>query len=293
MALKIQRSFLITFFVLFSVLVSNAQETIRAGKTYKEGAYLAAPKSGIMFTVPDNWSGYVLLNSDLLTIYLDSLQGVQAMYFSRQSTLKKVLKNWEKGAEISPGVRLEISDKPSFAQGVLYAPVHLTNKSQSRGFIFSKCGQFGNCATVLVSFPAKYFNTLNGKVGSLITNINFVKPYYPDPDEFVNWKKLLTGRYLFNYEELEGSKNDTKIWLYYNGGFKSKVKQTGAFKGKAGKYHGTQKGTYWINNDEDGSGAFLTLYFKKLPELKLELTRDDQHYYLNGNKFYFQKIDDY
>ncbi|MFY0626403.1 MAG: hypothetical protein JXR07_08920 [Reichenbachiella sp.] len=270
-----------------------AQETIRPGKTYKEGSELAAPKSGINFKVPLGWSGYVLLDSDFLTIYLDSLHGVQAMYFARQATLKQIAKNWQKGAEIAPGVRLELSDKPSFANGVLYAPVHLTNSSQSRGFIFSKCGQFGNCASVLVSFPGKYFSKLNGNVGSLINNVSFVKPYYPDPNEFVNWKKLLTGSYLFNYEEMEGSKNDSKVWLYYNGTFKSKVKQSGVFKGKAGKYKGTQKGTYWISNDEEGNGAYLTLYFKKLPELKLKLERDDAHYYINERKFYFQKIENY
>ena len=286
------KKFICTYILLFTLgAATYAQETIREGKTYQAGTKLAAPKSGVDFIMPENWSGYVLLGADLLTIYLDSISGTQAMYFARQADIKQIARNWMSGLELAPGIRMEIDEKPKYRDGVLYATVHLTSQTQSKGFLFAKCGEFHNCVTVLASTPKKNFSDLEGKLAPLINNISFVQPYYPDPKEFVDWKKLLTGKYIFNVEESGKSLKESKVWLYYSGGFKSKVKRTGIYKDQAKDYQGNQKGTYWIDNDEEGKGAYLTLYFKKLPEFKLKLERDDQHYYINGQRFYYQKID--
>ena len=272
-------------------IASYAQETIRQGKTYQAGAELAVPKSGIDFMMPDNWSGYVLLGSDLLTIYLDSVPDTKAMYFSRRADIKQIARNWMNGLELTPGVRMEIDDRPKYRNGTLYATVHLTGQSQSKGFLFSKCGKYHNCVTVLASTPSKFHDQFIGKLAPLIDNVSFVQPYYPDPNEFIDWKKLLTGKYIFSIEESGKSLKESKIWLHYSGAFKSKVKRTGIYQEQAKEYQGTQKGTYWIDNDEEGTGAYVTFYFKKLPEVKLKLERDDQHYYINGQRFYYQKID--
>ncbi len=284
-----KKNYISVLLLIFSLSLM-AQETIREGKTYTSGVKLAAPKSGVDFTVPDNWSGYVLLGSDLLTIYLDSIPDTRAMYFVRRTELKQIARNWMNGLELAPGIRLEVEGKPKYRDGVLYAIVGLTGQSQSKGYIFAKCGEFHNCVTVLASSPKKYHEPLEGRLAPLINNVSFVQPYYPDPKEFVDWKKLLTGKYVFSVEESGKSIKESKIWLNYNGSFKSKVKRTGIYKEQAKSYQGTNKGTYWINNDEDGNGAHIIFYFKKLPEVTLKLERDDQHYYMNGQRFYFQKI---
>ncbi|MGL1885828.1 MAG: hypothetical protein OCD76_04880 [Reichenbachiella sp.] len=283
---------LIFLFLLSSTCtLSIAQEVAKPSKVYKGGDIISFPTYGLVLTMPQNWKGYVTRGSGTFTMSNDTTVQATALIFVNDGDLEKTKADWLKGFELSPTLTIVTSQDPTIQNGVLSAPIEVDGNKMNKGYMMKSCGEHGYCVSVMFSVPSRYLPMFEGKLMPLIKAITYSKPEAYDPNSDFNWRKLLTGSLIFNSEREVKSQKENKIWLNYDGSFKSKTKRTGIFKGSAGKYHGTKKGYYTINNAKDGALANLELEFSKLPKLTLPLEVEDYKYYINGQIFYFSKLE--
>ncbi|UXP33443.1 hypothetical protein N6H18_05690 [Reichenbachiella agarivorans] len=276
--------FLITIF-----FQTQAQEIIQPSKNYKGGEMIFAPSYGLKLEIPSHWNGYLSRGTEIFTVSNDTTLEATALYFVNETSLPSIQSNWEKGFELATELSIELLDTVTEKDGVLSAPIHTTGSNPYKGYLLAKCGEYNYCVTVLMYTPHKFYPPYEGKLKPLIDQLSFYKPR-PQTNDF-DWKKALTNKMIFNSARGEnGSKEENRIWLYYDGTFKSKTQRTGVFRGQAGKYHGTKKGSYIIQNAKNENPATLELQFKKQPSLTLTLTIKDNQYYLNSDVIYFSEI---
>ncbi|WP_422361093.1 hypothetical protein [Reichenbachiella sp.] len=267
-----------------------SQERVKAAKVYTLGDSFSAPLYGLNVTIPENWSGFYPQDSEIFKMTNDSIQSVECMYFASQNSLDKIVAKWNKGFGLAQGLSMELEGEMVRREGLIISRVGLTNRNDVKGTVLAKCGDFGVCVTAMVYGPTKHLETYFTNLTPLLQAIEFVKPIPREELEYFDWQKELTGKYLLAYERDIASKKQGQIWLYLDGTFKSKVTRTGLFKGSAGDYKGTKKGTYLIFNEEDGKPAKLVLTFNKLPEVELPLLKKEKQFFINDQVFYYSEM---
>ncbi|WP_143520122.1 hypothetical protein [Reichenbachiella sp. 5M10] len=274
-----------------SSLFTHGQEIVQAYKVYKEGEIILAPTYGLQLEVPQDWQGYLSRGSGIFTLSCDTTQEATTLYFVSENSLNHIQESWKKGIELAPELDITLSEEPSIHEGIMTARVHLSSNQLYQGHLAATCGDYGYCVTALLYTPSPFYSYYQDQKGAMLSHLSFSKPRTINPNETLDWKKQLTGTMLFTYQRENVSKKENRIWLYYDGRFKSKVQRTGIFKGMAGKYHGTKKGTYRINNAEKGQKATLILTFDKLPALTLPLEIRNEQYYINNQLIYLAKLE--
>ncbi|UXX80527.1 hypothetical protein N7E81_05365 [Reichenbachiella carrageenanivorans] len=282
------------FLFIFCLLVAGvarSQEKLQDTKNYTSGEQFLAPLYGLKVTVPTSWTGFYPKESEIFMMANDSAQAVECMYFANQSDLKTIQANWKKGFLLAQGLTVELEGKISTEDdGLTFSKIALTNRPDVKGVVLAKCGTFGVCVTAMVYGPAPLMESYFANLAPVLTGIDFVKPTPSAELDRFDWQKELTGKYILAYQRDQSSKKESQVWLYLDGTFKSKISRTGMFKGSAGKYKGTKKGTYLIYNEDQGEPAKLVLLYKGLPEVVLPLTKKDDQYFINGQVFYFSQM---
>jgi hypothetical protein len=119
--------------------------------------------------------------------------------------------------------------------------------------------------------------------------MTFEEPKEVDPYMDFDWQEFLGGKYMASYERLQGSKKNSEVWLCSDGTFKSKLKRKGVFAGTASEYMGNKKGTWRAG--EVGSNSTLTLEFKNLPPVTLDIYIEEEKIFVNGTRFFFMQDD--
>ncbi|WP_420580322.1 hypothetical protein [Reichenbachiella sp.] len=259
----------------------------QGGRPYLAGESFLAPAAGMKVTIPQNWKGFYPHNSEIFTMANDTSVDITCMYFANQTTLKKLASNWKKGFPLAQGLSIELDGGTSKKGDILSAKIIVAGNDMVEGFLQARCGEYEYCITAMVFGQKTEMINYYGKLESVISEIEFVKPIPISELDVFDWQKELTGKYLFSYDRDKASKKEGQIWLNLDGTFKSKMKSTGMFKEQTGKYKGTKKGSYLIYNEKNGEPAKLVLLFSKLPEVTLPLEKRDNQFYINGQVFYF------
>ncbi|MBU2914731.1 hypothetical protein [Reichenbachiella agariperforans] len=267
------------------------QEIVQPTKSYKGGEIILAPHYGLQLEIPSHWTGYLSRGTGIFTLYSDSTNEATALYFVNETSLDKIKNNWKSGFELAPQLDIQLRAKPTMTEDLLIAPVQTNTNNMYKGYLIAKCGPYGYCVTVLMYTPQQYISEFENKIEPLLNQVSFTKPRVTDANQTFDWRKNLTGKMIFTFEREESSSQENKIWLYYDGSFKSKTKRTGIFIGSAGKYHGTKKGNYTIINAEGDKPATLQLDFYKQPALTLPLHIVNNQYYINDHLVYFMELD--
>lgn len=264
-----------------------AQDRLKSGRPYAPGESFSAPLYGLNVTVPEAWNGYYPQDSEIFMMASDTSTSINCMYFANQTDLKKIASNWKKGFPLASGLSIELEGKISDTDGMLSANVVLTNRTDIKGKVLARCGEFGMCVSALVYGQATTMEFYLTKLEGILSGIEFVRPVPRSELDTFDWQKELTGKYLFAYQREQSSKKESQVWLYLDGTFKSKISRTGMFKGSAGKYKGTKKGSYLLYNEDKDQPAKLVLLYKGLPEVTLVLESRDNQYYINDQVFYY------
>lgn len=273
--------------LLLPLVHLSAQKLLEPAVNYRGGELVLAPEHGIEFKIPEGWTGYLLRGSGMFRMDCDTVEA-SMLCFTHHRALTEIKEEWKKGLELAPGIDIKLSDSISQGDQYIYALVHSTGSAKSKGYIMSKCGEYEQCISALFFTPERLFLTFENQQESLLDAVSF-RPAVQRIETF-DWRKNLSGKMIFTLERVGHSSKDDRVWLYYDGSFKSKVKRSGIFKNSAGKYNGTQKGSYQIVNAKDNQPARLILEFKKLPALTFDLSIKDHQYYLNDELFFFDEI---
>ncbi|MEP3387953.1 MAG: hypothetical protein ABJO02_07190 [Reichenbachiella sp.] len=284
-------------FYLFATLICFSlwnplfsQERVRSAKVYTLGDSFSAPTYGLNVSIPESWSGFYPQDSEIFKMTNDSIQSIECMYFASENSLDKIEAGWNRGFALAQGLSMKLEGEMVRTEDMIVSRVGLTNRADVKGVVLAKCGDFGVCVSALVYGPTKQMKTYFTNLIPLLHSVEFVKPIPREELEYFDWQKELTGKYVMAYERDVASKKQSQIWLYLDGTFKSKISRTGLFKGSAGNYKGTKKGTYLIFNEDQGEPAKLVLSFSKLPEVELPLTKKDKQFYINDQVFYYSEM---
>lgn len=276
-------------FLIFAVLSSDviAQQMLEPSKIYKAQEKVLVPEHGLVMSIPAHWNGYLARGTGIFRMDSDTTDA-SVLYFVHQQSETQIRNNWSDGFELASGLEVKLSDSISTTPKGMFAKVQSTGSNKAKGYLLAKCGDFGYCITALMFTSANNFKPFEGSQFGFLDALTFRQPV--ERKEVFDWRKNLTGKMLFTYERHGSSSLEDKIWLDYDGSFKSKSKRTGVFKGSAGKYHGSKKGVYTIKNETNDSPAQLILDFDKLPPITFELTVRDHKYYMNQRIFFYSQL---
>ncbi len=272
-------------FVLFS-------QGIQPGKIYAAGEDLIGPISGVKSKVPEGWMGVLPMDTEVFLLVPDGINADGEIYVTVDTADLEILKKrWLIGLSLDNGNRLK-SDGDIFMRGdAMASNVILEGNGRSfKGYIESKCGDFGNCITFLLISPPQFFSTLKAGLLELSDNTTMVEPSLKSIYDDFDWNELLSGKYLANFDYVPGAKSENELWLCADGSFRSKLKRTGLLKDDVKEYQGNKRGNW--ETSSIGKTGLLMLNIDKVGPLKLELLIDNDRLYINGKRYFAMLTDD-
>ncbi len=269
--------------VLCGVLCLQAQDRVQAAKEYLAGDEFYAPVNGIKFKMPDGWSGYIPMDTDVLSLRLDSARELDIMVRAYEDGLDNIKARWDKGVELARGIFAQPQGEFKKVGDRIVGSFSFSNDKSRMGHSLAICGPFGKCATMIVLVPTPSHTKYKDLLTGVADNLTFVEPTLESFDADYDWSTELRGKYLVLYEGTNTSLKANHIWLCPDGTFQSLAERRGDMKGQAGPYKGKQKGTYRLMGV--GPQGRLILEFKKAEALDITLTRKDEIVYLNGDRY--------
>jgi len=277
------KSFLSILLILFSIL-SFGQKTITPGQVYNPGEEIYTPTLGFKAVIPQGWMGLLPQNSTIFL--LSSIKGLDgSIYLLGDTTNFETMKvSWMQGLELEEGRVLKSDGNFVMKGDLLTSGVTLTGTDQNmnKGFIAARCGEYGRCVSALLICEAKYLSDMKNTVDDFLESIIFVSPIIKNEYDGFDWKQFLGNKKFMHYDNVVGTKSINEVWLCEDGSFMSKLKRTGVVKGDIGKYKGKHRGTW--STSSFGKTGTLTLNFKKLPPVEVDLLIKDEQIYLNEKR---------
>ncbi|MEM9327455.1 MAG: hypothetical protein AAGA85_17445 [Bacteroidota bacterium] len=273
-------SFLLAFAMCFPLL---AQDRVQPARDYKAGEEFYAPLNGIKFRVPEGWSGYVPMGTDVFSMRLDSARELDIMVRAGADNLEQIKARLDQGSEMARGIFARPIGEFEINGSRVTGSFYFSNDKSRKGHVLAKCGEFGKCATMVVITPAPSHEKYKDLLAGIADNLFFVAPTLEEQFADYDWSVQLRGKYLVLYEGTNTSLKANHLWLCSDGTFRSKAERKGEQKGQAGPYSGNKKGTYRLMGM--GMQGRLVLEYKKADDLDIILTLKDQQVYLNGDRY--------
>jgi hypothetical protein len=158
-----------------------------------------------------------------------------------------------------------------------------------KGYIESKCGEFGTCISFLLTSPPQFYEKLKPGLIELSDNTSMVKPSKESIYEDFDWNTFLSGKYVANFDYVPGAKSENELWLCPDGSFRSKLKRTGLLKEDAKAYQGKKSGTW--STKSVGKTGVLTITIAKMAPVQLDLLIDQDRIFINGKRYFAMLTD--
>jgi hypothetical protein len=278
--------FFLSLLLLFSIFNLAGQERIQQGKMYSGGDHVYAPLTGTSMVIPEHWRGYGTQETEMLTLSSDTSNATLRI-FSVQDNLVSI-KNRLKGRfEIAPGVAIIPIGEATFTDNILSTELTMSNDKNISGYLFVKCGRYGNCVGFLFGSQTKTHELYYDELNKVLHQVELSEPKIVEPGGDYNWANELNGKHLFHYESSRSGTLGNQLWLCSDGTFTANLKRKGMFnKGNQRKIRGNHSGKYKFEGI--GKEGVLILNFDKMDgyEMVLKGTWEDNEIYFNGVKYY-------
>ena len=280
---------ILTVLVMMAVSLSLSHGQVRPGELYDEGAEINAPRLGAQSKVPTGWAGVLPMNTEVFLLMPKQYAFGQIYAMGGEDNYEDLKKRWTSGVELDNGLFIKSSSEPSMRNGSLVSSLQIVGNKNYGGYVEAKCGDFGNCIVAFLFAPPEMVEELSAAIKSFMDDMVFFEPRELDLYAEFDWTAFLGGKYMANYERIQGSKKESEIWLCGDGSFTSKLKNKGVFADQAKDYLGTKKGTWEINGM--GPTSQLILSFKNLPTVTLDLLIEEEKIFVNGTRYFFMQDD--
>lgn len=239
--------------------------------------------------VPQGWSGMLPRDSEIFLLLPDDGSNGE-IYITADVGIDEEQRksNWLLGLELGNGNVLK-SDGKIFKRGnSLASEIVLAQKTtNTRGYIETQCGSYGNCITATLLGAPLDFARMQKALYEFMDKITWVEPnLMADYGDFT-WSEYLSGKHLLNYDYVPNAKSENDLWLCPDGTFTTKLKRGGLLKDQVQNYKGTKKGTW--ETSSVGQTGVLTLNYEKLSPLEVSLKIDDDRIYLNDKRHFVMK----
>jgi hypothetical protein len=272
---------------LYAQLPSNR---IKPAEMYQSGDTIRSPRLGVQAVVPEGWAGVLPRDTEVfLMMPQDNTIGEIYVVVNEKMDLQGQMKRWQAGMELSDGLVLEPNGEitkrgPDIISAVGKATGAGANNSQLKVYTEAKCSPYGFCIVFLSTSDALNYDKVKKTVQTIVDNTVFQAPSNESPYKNFDWKKFLSGKIILAMGYDDHSKKIDEVDLCGDGTFRSRITRTGIFKGQAKDYTGKKEGTWVVKSM--GEKATITLTFKKLPPVDVELVAKDEEIYINGTRHF-------
>jgi hypothetical protein len=272
---------------LYAQLPSNR---IRPAEMYHAGDTVRSPRLGVQSKIPDGWAGVLPRDTEVfLLMPQDNTIGEIYVMVNEKLDLAAQTKRWKTGVELSNGLVLKPEGDIIARGSDVIAAVGTVaganaNNSQLKVYAEAKCSPYGFCISFLSTADALNFEKVKKTVQTIVDNTIFQAPSNESPYKNFDWKKFLSGKIIMAMGYDQNSKKIDEVDLCADGTFESRITRTGIFKGQAKDYTGKKQGTWDVKSN--GEKATISLTFKKLPPVDVELVAKDEEIYINGTRHF-------
>lgn len=182
----------------FAQLPSNR---LKPGTMYHQGDSVHSPRLGISARIPEGWDGVLPRDTEVFLL-MPNTNTIGEMFIiqNEKVDLAAQRKRWESGAELSPGLKLQIDGGITVRDGEILSAsgkvVGAQANNQNLVFLESKCSQYGFCMVALALADKTSFERVKQGVQALMNSMSFKKPSTDSPYKNFDWKPFLSGKVL-------------------------------------------------------------------------------------------------
>jgi len=277
------RTFILSMLIPVAVF---GQERITPGTMYQSGQKLLGPKFGVVTQVPDNWVGILPHDIEMFLLMSTQDQDGQILAMGTSDNPENIRKSWETGSlESETGITMKMKGGVSERNGNLTAEFEITGNMgrSNKAYAEAKCGEYGNCVIFLLIAPENFYNSFKDGLMSFADNTTFEEPSLDNIYQNFNWPEFLNNKYLATYDSNRDYKRDNQLWLCPDGTFRIRIKNKN-WGSVPQAYQGTNTGVYEVKGI--GPKGEISLEFKKLDPITIDVEIKEDKIYVNSSRFY-------
>ena len=265
-----------------------------AGVMHYAGDTVQSIRLGLSAIVPKGWKAVLPRDTEVVVLVPDDNSSASTIYavLNENMTLAQQRINLEKGFVLAEGLTM-VPDGPVTLRTneVLATAAKLSGEKankQAKFYIESKCNPVGYCLAFVLQADAPGMEKGKAALQQLVDNTTFQDMSHISPYANFNWKEFLSNKLLLRFRRDASGKQEDELDLCKDGTFRANITRTGEF-GVPKEYSGKNKGTWSLTSDNDK--ATITLTFKKLKPITLQVQGKDEEIYVNGNRYFVGESD--
>lgn len=262
---------------------------LKPGTLYHPGDSVKSPRLGLSARMPQDWDGVLPRDTEVFLMMPNvNMVGEMFVIVNEKLDLDGQRKRWESGAELAPGLKLQIDGGVNVRKGDILSAggkvVGAQANAQNLVYLEGKCSPFGFCVVTVALADKNSLERVKQGLQAFMNSMSFVKPSTDSPYKNFDWKPFLSGKVLLGINYEQGGKKEDEVDLCADGTFESRITRTGIFKDQAKKYQGRKKGKWEVKSN--GEKATLKFTFEKLDPVEIELLAKDEEIYVRGARYF-------
>lgn len=263
-------------------------DRVSPGVMYYAGDTVLSIRLGLYTIIPSGWKGVLPRDTDVVVLVPEENSSATIYAILNQNmTLAQQKISMEQGFELSEGLVMS-PDGPVTQRGndIVAANAKLSGAKANQAakfYVESKCNPAGYCLAFVASADAADFSKAQTALQSLVDHTVFQDMRGISPFARFDWKQFLSNKILLRFRRDASGEQEDELNLCKDGSFKARITRSGGFD-LPKEYEGKNSGQWSVTSDNDK--ATITLTFKKLKPVTLQLQAKDEQVYVNGNRYF-------
>jgi hypothetical protein len=282
-------------FIAHQSLAQLPTDRMSPGVMHYAGDTVRSIRLGLSAIVPAGWKAVLPRDTEVVVLVPDDNSSASTIYavLNENMTLAQQRINLEKGFILAEGLTMvPDGNVTQRSNEVLATNAKLSGEKankQARFYIESKCNPVGYCLAFVLQADAASLDKGKKALQQLVDNTVFQDMSHISPYANFDWKEFLSNKLLLRFRRDASGKQEDELDLCKDGTFRSNITRSGGFNIPSKEYAGKNKGTWSLTSDKDK--ATITLTFKKLKPITLEVQGKDEEIYVNGNRYFVGESD--
>ena len=276
-------------FISNIALAQLPSDRVAPGVMHHAGDTVTSIRLGLYTVIPAGWKAVLPRDTEVVVLVPEenSSATIYAV-LNENMTLAQQKINMERGFELADGLTMT-PDGTVTQRGsnVIATNAKLSGEKankQAKFYVESKCNPVGYCLAFVLSAGAADMEKGKAALQQLVNNTTFKDMSHISPFARFDWKEFLSNKILLRFRRDASGKQEDELDLCKDGTFKSRITRSGGFDIPSKQYEGRNNGTWAVENHE--SKATITLTFKKLKPITIQLEAKDQEIYVNGHRYF-------
>lgn len=273
----------ILFFIL--MLSSTAQDRLKPGAIYQQGAEIFAPMVGYKGIIPDGWFGTLPQEEEVFLMIPNGNEAGYMFINAHNVPLSRLKDEWLHDFSVTDEIIISIKDQPTIEGNRMWADFDVTGSREPFvGYALAIEGGYGWTIGMILLAPTSQYDQYKKNFEQLIASSAVEEPSIGTLYGDFNWPEFLKNKYLMSYISSTQYKEQDEIWLCADGTFRSKIKTKGKLVVEKSPYKGNRKGTWTAEGI--GEKGQLNLSSSKGESVSLSMEIKDDKIFINGGRFF-------